>query len=106
MEILDILAAFLRKNIMFVSISIVTTTVAIYGGYIKKALKSVTKKMNFILRFAAYVFVYAFVVGFFSTQAVIFLTRTLGGLADAYLLLITLCIFTALCFMAKSEKQI
>ena len=57
---IDYTANFLRTNILYVAIVIVATTFAVFGVYLLKALKSVTRKMNFLIRFLIYLFVYAF----------------------------------------------
>jgi len=48
MDILSICADFLRKNVMFVAVAMITTTLAIYGIYIKKMVKNMTKNLNFL----------------------------------------------------------
>jgi len=106
MDILDVFAKFLRQNTLYVAIALITTTIAIYGIYIKRALKAATKKMNFFMRFMSYVFVYAFLLAFASTQAVKFLSRWLSGLDNGYLVLVVVLSFLVLGFLAKNEKQI
>ena len=41
---IDYTAHFLRSNMMYVAIGMVTTTFAVFGGYLLKALKSLTRK--------------------------------------------------------------
>jgi len=106
MDFLDMFAKFLRQNTMYVAIALTTTAIAIYGVYIKKALKAATKKMNFFMRFVSYVFVYAFLLAFASTQTVKFLSRWLNGLDNGYLVLVVVLSFLVLGFLAKCEKQI
>jgi hypothetical protein len=106
MEILNVFANFLRKNIVYVAVSMLATSLAIYGIYIKKGLKAATKKMNFFLRFAVYVFVYAFLLPFLSAQAVMLIAKLLNGLNNGYLVLVVVLTFLVLCILAKNEKQI
>jgi hypothetical protein len=106
MEFVEFIGKFLRDNLIYVAVAIVATTISIYGVYLKKAIKSMTKKMNFLFRFIVYVFVYAFGLGFLSTQAVILIAKALGGLNNAYLVLAVSLVFLLLCFLAKNENQI
>jgi hypothetical protein len=106
MEFVNFLAKFLRENSIYVAIAIVATTLAIYGIYLKKLLKNITKKMNFLLRFIIYVFVYAFGLGFLSAKTVKFIESSLSGLNNTYLVLAVSFVFLLLCLSAKNEKQI
>ena len=106
MEIIDYLGKLLRSNSMYIAIGIVATTITIYGVYLKRLVKNTTKNMNFFLRFAIYVFVFAFVVGFFSAQAVNFLNKLSVGLSNLHLVLGVALIFAMLSLLAKNEKQI
>ena len=106
MEFVNFLAKFLHSNLIYVAIAIVATTLAIYGVYLKKALKNITKKMNFLIRFVVYVFVYAFGLGFLSAQVVILIQKLLGGLNNLHLVLAVGLVFLLLCVSAKNEKQI
>ena len=77
---IDYTANFLRSNIMYVTIGIVATTFAVFGVYILKALKSMTRKMNFLIRVLIYVFLYAFGIGILSALIVKFVSGRLGNL--------------------------
>jgi|GEM_PF-1761814 len=106
MEFVNFLAKFLRENLIYVAVALVATTLAIYGVYLKKTLKKITKKMNVLFRFVIYVFVYAFGLGFLVAQAVMLIAKLLGGLNSAYLVLVVVLAFLLLCFLAKNENQI
>jgi len=106
MEIIDYLGRLIRANSMYVSIGIVATVITIYGVYLKKLVKNITKKMNIFFRFLVYVFVFAFFVGFLSAQAVNFVNKLSVGLSNLHLILGVILIFMLLSFLAKSEKQI
>ena len=107
MEIVDIIAKFLRtNNAFYVAIAIIATTLSIYGVYLKKWLKNATKKLNFILRFIVYVFVFAFGLGFLSAQAVRVIAGLLVGLSNAHIVLAVTLTFLILCILAKNENQI
>lgn len=106
MEFVNLLAKFLRTNLFYVAVALVATTLAIYGVYLKRALKNMTRKMNFLLRYVIYVFVYAFGLGFLTAQVVIFIEKLLGGLNNTYLVLAVVFAFLLLCLLARNEKQI
>ena len=106
MDVVDFIAKFFRSNSVYVAIAIVATTLSIYGVYLKKGLKGMTKKMNFLIRFMIYVFVYAFGLGFLSAQAVILINNLLGGLSNVHLVLAVAIVFLLLSLLAKSENQI
>jgi len=106
MEIIDYLGKLLRSNSMYIAIGIVATTITIYGVYLKRFVKNTTKNMNFFFRFIIYVFVFAFVVGFFSAQAVNLLDNLSTGLSNLHLVLGVVLVFALLSLLAKNEKQI
>ncbi|MCL2844936.1 MAG: DUF3392 domain-containing protein [Chitinivibrionia bacterium] len=106
MEIIDALGKLFRSNSMYIAIGIVATTIAIYGIYIKRLVKDITKKMNFFFRFIVYVFIFAFVVGFMSAQTINFLDGLSGKLSNLHLVLGVISIFALLSLLAKNEKQI
>jgi len=107
MEFVYFLAKFLRENLIYVAVALVATTLSIYGVYIKKALKKITKKMNVLFRFVIYVFVYAFGLGFLVAQAVMLIAKLLKGLRDpVHLVVAVVLAFLLLCFLAKNENQI
>ncbi|MDR0304682.1 MAG: DUF3392 domain-containing protein [Chitinispirillales bacterium] len=105
-QILDYVANWLRSHTVSVSVAIVTTTIAIYGIYIGKAAKKITHNMNVIIRFAVYVFVYAFGIGFLSTYAVRYITKLLNNLDNAWLVTVICLVFSLLIYLANDEKQI
>ena len=106
MRIVDYIAGFLRSNSLSVAIAIVSTTLAVFGGYLLRALKSMTKKMNFLIRFLIYVFVYAFGIGFLSALIVKFIAGRLGGFNNLHLVLAVGLVFLLLCLSAKIQRQI
>jgi hypothetical protein len=105
-QIVDFIASLLRQNAMSIAVAIVTTTIAIYGSRISKTVKKITHKMNVVIRFAVYVLVYAFAIGFLSTHTVRFITKMLTQLNNVWLIAATCLIFSLLIFLATDEKQI
>ena len=101
---IDYTANFLRSNMMYVAIGIVTTTFAVFGVYLLKALKSITRKMNFMIRFLIYIFVYAFGIGLLSALIVIFVAGRLGNLNNLHLVLTVGLVFLLLGISAKIQK--
>jgi len=106
MKFVDFLAKFLRENLIYVAVALVATALAIYGVYLKKTLKNITKKMNFLFRFVIYVFVYAFGLGFLAAQLVKLIEKSLGGLNNVYLVAAVVIAFLLLCLLARNENQI
>jgi len=106
MQIVDYIGNFLRSNLMYVAIGIVATTLTVFGIHIQRALKNLTKNMNFLIRFAIYVFVFAFGIGFLSAPTVKFMAGQLGGLSNLHLVLAVVVVFLLLCVSAKSQRQI
>ena len=107
MELVNFLAKFLHDNLIYIAVALVATTFAIYGVYLKKILKNITKKMNVLFRFVIYVFVYAFGLGFLATQAVMLIAKLLNGLKyPIHLVVAVVLAFLLLCILAKNEKQI
>jgi hypothetical protein len=106
MWIVEFIAGFLRSNSMSVAIAIVATTFAVFGVYLLRVLKNTTKKMNFLIRFLIYVFVYAFGIGLLSALIVKFIAWRLGGLSSLHLVLAVGLVFLLLCLSAKIQKQI
>jgi hypothetical protein len=103
---IDYTANFLRSNITYVAIGIVTTTFAVFGVYLLKALKSVTRKMNALIRFLIYIFVYAFGIGLLSVLIVKFVAGKLGSLNNLHLVLAVGLVFLLLGISAKIQKHI
>ena len=106
MQIIEFIADFLRSNSTYAAVAMVTTTLAVFGVYLQKALKRMTKKMNFLIRFGVYVFVYAFGIGFLAALAVKFISGWLGGLNNLHLVSAVGLVFLLLCISAKSQRQI
>jgi K+ transporter len=106
MRVVEFIAGFLRSNSLSVAVAIVATTLAVFGVYLLRVLKSVTKTMNFLIRFMIYVLVYAFGIGFLSALAVKFIAGRLGGLNSLHLVLAVGLVFLVLCLSAKIQKQI
>jgi len=105
MQVVDYTANFLRSNLMYVAIGMVGTTFAVFGGYLLKALKNMTKKMNFLIRFLIYFFVYAFGIGLLSALIVKVITVWLGNLNSLHLVLTVCLVFFLLCISAKIQRQ-
>ena len=57
-QMIDYAAGFLRSNLMYVAIGIIATAFAVFGFYLLKALKSMTRKMNFLIRLLIYIYQY------------------------------------------------
>jgi len=106
MQVIDYIADFLRSNSMYVAIAIITTTLTIFGVHLQRALKNLTRTMNFLIRFAIYIFVFAFGIGFLSALIVKFLSGQFGHLNNLHLVLAVVVVFLLLCISAKSQKQI
>ena len=103
---IDYTANFLRSNMMYVAVGIVATTFAVFGVYILKALKSLTRKMNFLIRFLIYIFVYAFGIGLLSLLMVKVIAGRLGNLNNLHLVLAIGLVFLLLGISAKIQKQL
>jgi len=103
---IDYAAGFLRSNLIYVAIGIIATAFAVFGIYLLKALKSMTRKMNFLIRFLIYIFVYAFGIGLLSALIVKFVTWWLGSLNNLNLVLAVSLVFLLLGISAKLQKRI
>ena len=103
---IDYAAGFLRSNLIYVAIGIIATAFAVFGIYLLKALKSMTRKMNFLIRFLIYFFVYAFGIGILSALIVKFITARLGNLSNLHLVLAVCLVFLLLGISAKLQKRI
>ena len=99
-------ASFLRSNLIYVAIGMVATAFAVFGVYLLKALKNMTRKMNFLIRFLIYIFVYAFGIGFLSALIVKFVAWWLGSLNNLNLALAVGLVFLLLGISAKLQKRI
>ena len=106
MEFLEKLAVFVRPHNLSISVAIVATAFAVFGGAINSIIRLATKKMHFIVRFAFYILVYAFGIGILSAQTVGFLQKILLTLPAPHLLSFIIVVFLLLCFIAKKQKQI
>ena len=106
MQIIEYTANVLRSYLMYVAIGIVATTFAIFGVYLLKALKNMTKKMNFLIRFIIYVLVYMFGIGLVSALVVKLITGWLGGLNSLHLVIAVSLVFLLLCISAKLQKHV
>ena len=102
---IDYTANFLRANIMYVAIGIVATVFAVFGVYLLRALKSITRKMNFLIRFLIYILVYAFGIGILSALAVKIIAGRLISLNNLHLVLAVGLVFLLLGISAKIHKQ-
>jgi uncharacterized membrane protein (DUF373 family) len=91
---------------LYVTVGIVTTTFAVFGIYLLKALKSLTRKMNFLIRFLIYIFVYAFGIGLLSVLIVKLIAALLGNLNNLHLVLAVGLVFLLLGIAAKIQKQV
>ena len=103
---IDFAANFLRSNLLYVAIGIVATAFTVFGVYLLKALKSMTRKMNFLIRFLIYIFVYAFGIGLLSVLIVKLVAWWLGSLNNLNLVLAVGLVFLLLGISAKLQKRI
>ena len=106
MQVIDYVTNFLRANLMYVAIGIVATTFAVFGVHLLRALKNMTRKMNFLVRFLIYIVVYAFGIGLLSALTVKLITVWLGSLNNLHLVLAIGLVFLMLGISAKFQKQI
>ena len=103
---IDYTANFLRSNLMYIAIGMVATAFAVFGVYLLKALKSMTRKMNFLIRLLIYILVYAFGIGLLSALTVKFIAGRLASLNNLHLVLAIGLVFLLLGISAKIQKQI
>jgi len=103
---IDYAASFLRSNLIYVSIGMVATAFAVFGVYLLKALKSMTRKMNFLICFLIYIFVYTFGIGLLSALIVKFIAGRLGSLNNLHLVLAVGLVFLLLGISAKLQKRV
>ena len=103
---IDYTAGFLRSNLIYVAIGMIATAFAVFGIYLLKALKSMTRKMNFLIRFLIYFFVYAFGIGLLSALIAKFVAGRLGSFSNLNLVLAVGLVFLLLGISAKLQKRI
>ena len=106
MQIIEYAANVLRSYLMYVAIGIVATAFAVFGVYLLRTLKNMTRKINFLIRFMIYVLVYIFGIGLVSALVVKFLTGWLGGLNSLHLVIAVSLVFLMLCISAKLQKHV
>lgn len=106
MRIIDHIADFFRSNSMYVATGIITTFFAVFGGYLLRTLKNMTKKMNFLVRFLIYFFVYALGIGILSALIVKLIAGLLCSFNNLYLVLAVCLVFLLLCISARIQKHV
>ena len=100
------LSQFMREYLRQISVALIATVLALYGGYINDAVKSLLKNYHFIVRFMVFVLLCAFGYGALSIYAAKFARMLLGELDNLWLAPVIVVSFLVIGLLAEHKKKI
>jgi hypothetical protein len=105
-DALAFLAAFIRTHVHEICFGITAVTLTLAGPKINGGLKQIVRKLNWLLRYAA--FVVLCTAGYTFLSQIIYrgLLHLLHGLTNLMLVLVTLGLYLLLAWVAKEQKVI
>lgn len=104
--ILGKISQFLREYVREISVALVATVLALYGGYINDAVKSLMKSHHFVFRFMVFVLLCAFGYGAISIYAARFVRLLLLQLGDFWLAPVIVFSFLVVGLLAERKRKI
>jgi hypothetical protein len=100
------LSQFMRDYLREISVALMATVLALYGGYINDGVKSLLKNYHFIVRFMVFVLLCAFGYGALSVYAARFVKLLLLQLNDLWLAPVVTASFLIIGLLAEHKKKI
>jgi hypothetical protein len=104
--VLGKISQFLREYVREISVALVATILALYGGYINDGVKSLMKNHHFLFRFMVFVLLCAFGYGAISVYAAHFVRLLLLQLSDLWLAPIIVLCFLIIGLLAERKRKI
>lgn len=100
------LSQFMRNYLREISVALIATVLALYGGYINEAVKSLLKSYHFIVRFMVFVLLCAFGYGALSIYAAKFVRLLLAQLSNLWLAPVIVASFLIIGLLAEHKRKI
>jgi hypothetical protein len=100
------LSQFMRGYLPQISVAMIATVLALYGGYINDAVKSLLKSHHFIIRFVVFVLLCAFGYGALSIYAAKVVKMLLSQIHDLWLAPVIVVSFIVIGLLAEHKRKI
>jgi len=100
------LSHFLKGHIYFISMSVITTLLMVYGHEINKLFRNLTKSLNALLRFLLFMALCSIGYAFIATKLALLIRTQLVALPPTTFLLGLTAMFLLLGYLAKRNGEI
>ncbi len=100
------LALFFKGHIHFISMSVITTLLMVYGHEINKLFRTLTKSLNSVIRFLLFMTLCSIGYAFIATNIARLIRVHLVTLPNTTFLLGLLVLFVTLGYLAKRNGEI
>ncbi len=97
---------FLKSHIYFISMSVITTLLMVYGHEINKLFRTITRSLNAVVRFLLFMVLCTIGYAFIATNLARLIRTQLVNLSPIAFIVALLIIFVTLGYLAKRNGEI